>query len=214
MSDDRTLSIVHDHYKETFAAIRERERLRDRSFMILIGLFALLALEVYNPAQVGASIGVLHVLGTDIDLKQLPLSLLLDASWVLTLTVALNYCRAAAHIERQYLYLHTLEDWISAALGDDSLYRREGRVYLTNYPLFLNWAWFLYVIVFPVVLILACLVLVGHQWFSLPYSIWHKSFDTIMALFILASFAVYTVVPRLGRPFKKGEPEVLAKHGS
>jgi hypothetical protein len=203
MSGDAPLSIVHDHYKETFVLIRERERLRDRSFGFLIALFALLALEVYYPAQVGASIGVLHLLGTDIDLKQLPVALLIDATWVFALTIALGYCRTAAHVERQYPYLHHLEDWMSRALGDDSLYRREGRTYLSDYPAFLNWAWFSYVIVFPLIVVLGCLVLVIHEWTALKYSGVHKVFDSAIAVLIVASFGIYAVVPRIRWPFQK-----------
>ena len=203
MPGEQTLSIIHDHYKETFALIRERERLRDRSFGFLIMLFALLVVGVYYPAQVGASIGVLHLFGTDIDLKQLPIALLIDATWVFTLTIALGYCRTAAHVERQYPYLHHLEDWMSSALEDDTLYRREGRVYFSDYPTFLNWAWFSYVVVFPVVVILGCVVLVTHEWSALSYSMGHKVFDSAIAILIVASFGIYAVVPRITWLFQK-----------
>lgn len=203
MPGDSVLSVVHDHYKETFALIRERERLRDRSFAFLIILFALLLVEIYYPAQVGASFGVLHLFGTDIDLKQLPVALLIDATWVFALTIALGYSRTAAHVERQYPYLHHLEDWMSSALGDDALYRREGRVYLSDYPIFLNWAWFCYVIVFPLVVMLGCVVLVTREWTALTYSGVHKLFDSAIALLVVTTFVIYTVVPRIRRPFQR-----------
>ena len=203
MPGEPALSVIHDHYKETFALIRERERLRDRSFGFLIILFALLVVEVYYPAQVGASIGVLRLFGTDIDLKQLPVALLIDATWMFALTIALGYCRTAAHVERQYPYLHDLEDWMSSALGDETLYRREGRVYLADYPAFLNWAWFSYVIVFPLTVILGCGALVTHEWSALNYSAPHKVFDSAIAVLIVASFFVYAVLPRITRPFRK-----------
>lgn len=205
MAEDAALSIIHDHYKETFALIRERERLRDRSFGFLILLFAVLVLEVFYPSQAGASISVVHAFGTDIDIRQLPLALLIDATWVFALTIALGYCRTVAHIERQYPYLHHLEDWMASALGNDTLYRREGRVYLNNYPVFLNIAWFSYVIVFPVVAMLGCLVLVWHEWTALPYSAPHKVFDSVIALLVVASFGFYALVPRLRWPFQKGD---------
>ncbi len=203
MAGEAPLSIVHDHYKETFALIRQTERLRDRSFGFLILLFGVLVLEVYYPAQAGASIGVVHLFGTDIDIKQLPFALLIDATWVFALTIALGYCRTAAHVERQYPYLHHLEDWMSSALRDDTLYRREGGVYLGNYPPFLTWAWFSYVIVFPLVVILGCAVLVSHEWTALTYSTPHKLFDSVIALLIVASFGVYAVVPRIRWPFQQ-----------
>jgi hypothetical protein len=195
------VSIVHDHYKETFALIRAREKTRDRSFVLLIGLFVLLALEVLQPVQTAASIRMLHVFGTDLDFSQIPLPYLLDASWVLTLVIALNYCRATAHVERQYPYLHRLEDWMSQALGNDDIYRREGRTYLSDYPIFLNWAWFAYVIVFPGLVMLGGIVLIRQEWMGLPYSSWHKLFDSGMGAFVIVSFLIYAVAPRLFRPF-------------
>jgi hypothetical protein len=202
MPDDSRIQVVHDHYKETFAIIREREGVRDRSFIALVGLFALLTLEVLHPSQTGSALRVVHVLGTDIDLSQLPLAYWLNASWTFVLLVALIYCRVTANIDRQYPYLHRLEGWMARALGDDDLYRREGRMYLSYYPVFLNWAWFAYVILFPGVVILACVVLVIQEWLALPYSIWHKGFDSGMALCVIISFLIYTVAPRLFRPFK------------
>jgi hypothetical protein len=190
-----TLSITHDHYRETFSLIREREKDRDRSFLWLIGLFALIVLEVYYPASVGGTLGGFHFLGTDIDPSHLPLPMLLDASWVLVLAVTLNYCRAAINIDRQYPYLHRLEDKLSEQIADPDVFRREGRVYLDRYPLILNWSWFAYVVVFPLIVGLVSVLLVVRETSGLNYSIPHKAFDTAVAAMVVVSFAVYRVVP-------------------
>jgi hypothetical protein len=190
------LALVHDHYKETFALVRERERSRDKAFLLLIGLFALLVVEVYYPAAAG-TLRSFSVLGTDIDVSRLPLSMLLDASWVLALAVTLSYCRVAISVDRQYPYVHHLEDWIGGQLGDSTIFGREGKAYLDRYPLVLNWAWFCYVVVFPVVVVLVAILLIEKEWSGLSYSLTHKAFDAAMAFCIVISFLLYRVLPKV-----------------
>ena len=45
------VDILHDHYKESFSHIRDREKQRDRLFLFLIGVLGLLFLEVQYPAN-------------------------------------------------------------------------------------------------------------------------------------------------------------------
>src|SRR5207249_5794972 len=122
---DKQLDILNDHYKDTFTRLRESEQARDRLFLSLIGLFALLILEVGYPAAVGGSLGKMSILGGELNLQALPLPALLNASWVLTLVIGLQYCQATVRVNRQYPYLHTLEETISPALGGGDLYQRE-----------------------------------------------------------------------------------------
>jgi hypothetical protein len=166
---EQRLDVLHDHYKESFALIRQREAQRDRLFLVLIGLFALLVLEVQYPANFGGALGPLSVSGAEVDLGALPLPGLLSVSWVLTLAIALRYCQAVMLVERQYDYLHRLEEKLSRELGDEDLYRREGSSYLDDYPLFQDWAWICYVFLFPVAAALAVLALVATELVILPY---------------------------------------------
>lgn len=185
------VDVLHDHYKESFSYIREREKQRDRLFLILIGLFALLILEIQYPADFGGALGKVSVSGAQLDLSALPLPGLLSASWVLTLAIALRYCQAAINAERQYAYLHRLEEKISRELGDEELYRREGKSYLDDYPLFQDWVWICYVFLFPVIAMLATVVLIGLELTGLPYPSLSKMLDTVIAMAIVVSFYLY-----------------------
>lgn len=157
---EKQLDILHDHYKETFARIRDAEASRDRLFLVLIGLFALLSLEIGYPAALGGTLGTLNIAGGELNLQALPLPALLNITWVLTLAIGLRYCQTSILINRQYPYLHLLEETISAAVGGDDLYQREGKVYLRGYPLMLNVAWFVYGILFPAIVMIASALLV------------------------------------------------------
>src|SRR5215216_1754172 len=134
MTDTR-LDILHDHYKESFAYIREREKERNRLFLILIALFALLALEIQYPINFQGALSKIKVLDVEVELSALPLPAFLVATWTFVLVIALRYCQTSINVERQYDYIHMLEDKISPELGDGDLYRREGRAYERDYPL-------------------------------------------------------------------------------
>lgn len=193
------IALLHEHYKDSFAHILVREQRRDRLFVILVLMFALLTLQVQYPATVGGALGTVSILGVDVTVKDLPLSALLDVTWLLTLLVGLKYCQTALAVERQYPYLHQLEQAIAGQLSDPELFCREGKAYLRGYPTVLNWAWFCYVILFPfAVLVGACLLTVV-MWQDLDYGRWHMVFATVMAAALVISFALYQVIPRLGR---------------
>jgi hypothetical protein len=157
--------------------IRERERERDRLFLILIALFALLVLEIQYPINFRGAVGTLTFLGIELNVDALPLPAFLTATWVTLLVITLRYCQTSTNVERQYKYLHTLEDKISAELEDDELYRREGRAYKSEYTPFRWWVRRFYVIVLPVIAIIATGVLIFNEWAKLGYPLLGNIFD-------------------------------------
>ena len=56
-------------------------------------------------------------------------------------------------IERQYAYLHKLENELTIHFSSGIPFTREGKSYLTHYPKLSDWADILYVWVFPVLLL-------------------------------------------------------------
>jgi hypothetical protein len=119
----------------------------------------------------------------------------LTATWVTVLVITLRYCQASTNVERQYKYLDTLEDKISAELKDDELYRREGRAYKSEYSPFRWWIRRFYVIVLPVVAIIATGVLIYNEWAKLNYPLLGNIFDLVSASGVAVSFALYRIVP-------------------
>jgi len=218
LTPDKQLDILHDHYKETFARIRESEAARDRLLLWSIVLFAVLSLEIGYPATIGKSLGKVTFLGTEMNLQPLPLAALLTATWVLTLAVSLRYCQTATLVSRQYQYLHLLEENISpivrgskqyqtadnviGPLLHENIYQREGKVYLNEYPLLLDVAWFAYVILFPGIMMVAAAGLAGWEWFKLSYPVFHRVFDALLALAIITFFFLYRVQPFVWQRWK------------
>lgn len=200
---DKELEILHDHYKETFARLREAEVSRDRLFLWVIALFALLILEIGYPAAVGGTLAELSIAGWKLNLKALPLPALLNITWLLTLIIGLRYCQTSVFVNRQYPYLHELEGSISPEVGGGNLYRREGMVYLNEYPLLLDVAWFAYCILFPLIVIFATVGLSIWEITQVPYPLYHKLFDTFFAINLICCFFLYRMQPALASQWKK-----------
>jgi len=197
------LEILHDHYKETFARIRQAESSRDRLFLAIIGIFALLIVEIGYPGTVSTTLDTLNIVGGTVSLKAIPLAALLNATWVLALTIGLRYCQTSVLVSRQYPYLHLLEETISTAVGGGKLYQREGKVYLEGYPLLLNVAWVVYGFLFPIIVMLAAVGLVTAEFTQLPYPFYHTVFDAFIAGALIFVFFVYRVHPTLSSKWRQ-----------
>lgn len=200
---EKHLDVLHDHYKESFGRVRELERSRDRNFLWTIVLFGLLALQVGYPAEFGGSIQRISLLGGEMNLRALPLAALLSATWVLALAVSLRYCSISIAVDRQYPYVHYLEEQISPMVGGDQLYQREGYVYLTDYPMLLNVAWLAYVVVFPLIVTAASIAFLWWEWRELPYQVAHQVFDTAIGTAVIGCFFLYRVQPYVARRWRR-----------
>lgn len=193
------LDILHDHYKESFSHIREREKYRDRLFLVLIGLFALLIFEVGYPIQFGGSLDSVSVAVGQFDLRAIPLPPLLSATWVFTFAVVLRYCQVSINVERSYDYLHSLETTISPLLGGNGIYRREGSHYQDDYPPLLQVAWIAYAFVFPLILLIATVALLSGEWINLSNGPIYKLFDSAVAFALCVFMYLYRTHPLMKR---------------
>lgn len=209
---DKQLDVLHDHYKETFARILNVEKSRDRLFLAVIGLFALLCLEIGYPAAFGGSLPKVNIAGGEFQLAALPLPALLNITWALTLVITLQYCRTTVWLDRQYPYLHDLEEAISPAVGGN-LYRREGKAYLNEYPLLLDVTWFAYSILFPFIIMSAAALLVIWEFTHLSYPLLHLVFDAIMTIILICLLLLYRVEPYVDRKSKRWRKFKTRKSG-
>ncbi|MCG8605328.1 hypothetical protein MJD09_10050 [bacterium] len=194
--EEAKLNILHDHYKESFSYIRQREKQRDRLFLIIIALLGLLGFQILYPTGLAETIEKITIGGAELEIAALPLSAVLSTVWTFTLAIVLRYCSATINVERQYKYLHSLEETIADILGKDGVYQREGRRYKENYPIFSKWAWFFYTILFPLIAIYATVLLLGTEIAELDNPIQLKIFDGIIAAGIVASLILYRIKKR------------------
>jgi hypothetical protein len=198
---NKNLEILHDHYKETFAYIRERERQRDSLFLIVIGLLGLLFLEVQYPNDIQTLLKTIKTPVTEINFSILPVSIITSITWTVLLIIILRHCQTSITIERQYKYLHKLEDVIGSYFRDVSIYNREGEAYLKNYPVFSYMVWIFYTLIFPLIIIFMQVLIICQEIRSDMIS-YHYVYDTIIAGVTVLLLALYRA-PQLIEAIKK-----------
>ena len=148
VSDDKKFEILNDHYKDTFTHAISYRKQRDRLFLYLLLVLAIMFVQVSSPDNSTALISGLlsKKLGKSIALEASFIKLLV---WFLLFSLVLKYYQLVVVIERQYAYLHKLEKELASYYLSQVAFTREGKSYLENYPKLSDWADRLYVWVFP-----------------------------------------------------------------
>ncbi len=187
-------NILRDHYKDTFSHIRERERQRDRLFLIVLALLALLLFQLHHSLLLQQAVTEVTIVGVKFNLSEIPFPVLLSASWMFLAVFLLRYYQVVIHIEKQYDYLHPLESRLSKALGEDGSIGRESIGYTTKKASFFrHWVWVFYTGVFPVIVLASIVWALLLEWNVTLIPIAHKCFDSALALMVALSIVLYGV---------------------
>ena len=102
----------------------------------------------------------------------------------------MRYFQAAVHLERQYKYIHNLEDQLSPHY-DGKAFTREGKAYLGDYPLFSRWTSALYTKLFPVLLIAVLGTKLRSEYYGSESVGLQVTFDAVVFLAVLISAVLY-----------------------
>lgn len=191
--NDTKLNILHDHYKESFLYIRDREKQRDRLFLFIIALIGILFLEIQYAEIFPNIFKNINLKSFNLNLSTIPIFVFLSITWTYLFVLILKYCQIAIGIEKQYEYLHILEKKISNIFNDKEIYNREGRAYLKNYPIFSEFAWIFYVLVFPIIAILSTALLLYLEWNMENTIYYHLIYDSLLVLGVALSFILYRI---------------------
>jgi hypothetical protein len=195
IDDNTKLEVLHDHYKESFLHIREREKQRDRLFMFVIALIGVLFLEIQYSDMFSMILGNVKLEFIELNISIMPISVFLSVTWTYLFVIVLKYCQTAIFIERQYDYLHHLENNISKLFGHQDIYCREGKAYLNRYPLFSNLVWIFYILLFPIIVILSVGLIIYIEGYKIKAPLYHLIYDSILTIGIAASFILYRLYP-------------------
>ncbi len=57
LSYDKKIELLSDHYKDTFAQLKDYLKLRDRLFALILVTITLLLFQIYSPDEAGVTIG-------------------------------------------------------------------------------------------------------------------------------------------------------------
>ena len=140
------------HYKDSFDIHLASIKQRDKLFYWLLIIMAVFTLQlsstdiVVNVVNdyINKAVGI--KLGKSADF-------IATLLWLLLLGFTTRYYQVVLEIERQYGYLHALEEKLNGCYPETKVFTREGKSYLSKYPLFSNWVWLLYTVLFPCLIV-------------------------------------------------------------
>src|SRR3990172_10262839 len=191
------LALLNDHYKETFAIIQEHLRLRDRLFAYSLIIISVMLFQMHSPS--GSSEALSELITNKLELDApVDISFLTSLLWFALLSVVVRYYQTVVYIERQYTYIHRIEDQLSPEY-EGRAFTREGKSYLKNYPLFSSWAWILYTIVFPALLAVIVVVKIIGEIRHMDGAIVSLSINMLIALSIVLSSVFYVLLVHFKR---------------
>lgn len=204
---DTKLQILAEHYKNTFNFLQDTLKKRDRLFLGILCILILMLFQLYTPQE--ASNLISQFIANKLNITtQMNLLFVQSIIWFSLLSITLKYFQSVVFIERQYSYIHKLEEQLSNEYGEKA-FTREGASYLKDYPIFLNWASSLYTIFFPVILLIISVSKIISECKTLgfkPILVW---FNVAFFLFIKISVILYLIVLH----FKKKEHITLQSSG-
>jgi hypothetical protein len=150
-------------------------------------------LQVIQPAAVLQTLNSLSdkTLGTSVLFS---ISVLQMAIWAIVFGLLLNYFQKCVYVERQYGYIHSLEERLKTQ--DSPFPSREGSAYLEKYPLYLDWVYTFYTLVFPILIIAATTVKILVEWIGQSYELWFQVANSILYLCILYSAVTYLIMTK------------------
>lgn len=179
---DKKTEIMYDHYKDSFINQKNNEKLRNKLFLILIGLLFLLLLMTLFPNNIYQNIKeiVFNMYGINITFE---LNLIEIFVWFFILYVTIRYYQLNVNIEKNYKYIHKLESNLTKKYKLD-IYR-EGNNYIQNYPMFLHMTYKFYKYIFPA---LYCICILFKVFYEIVgnYNIAFIIFKIILSLTIIS----------------------------
>lgn len=133
LSDEIKYSTLYDHYKETISYLKRDLIKRDKLTWIFLGGLILYFLIEFNTEEsvIVANFLVKDKIGDSIIINY---NLLVTGILLSILMVIMIYFQICLNIEKQYNYIHNIEDKLNS-ISDEKLITREGYSYLNEYPL-------------------------------------------------------------------------------
>ena len=125
---DASISILYDLYKESCLIASDAVKRRDIAMLFVILAIVFFSFQSFFPSIVDQA--VLDFIFSKFGLTlQINLSYVGNVVWLAVLLFTLRYFQTAAFVERQYPYLHRVEDKLNELIGEDPI-TREGKSYL------------------------------------------------------------------------------------
>lgn len=197
VNDEARAEILHEHYNKTFENIQAHIVRRERLLFALLLLVVVMLFQMAFPSDASQQIAELVAKKLDMN-KPCNTAFVDSVLWFGMLCLIIRYCQTVVYVERQYVYIHEIENRLNQLLGKEDI-TREGKTYLAKYPRFSDWTHFVYTIGFPL-LLGSLLILKWKSELGQTFGISVKiSLDTAILVACLVSLLLYMRLIHLKR---------------
>ncbi len=178
------------HHKDSFDIHLSSIKQRDKLFYWLLVIMAVFTLQLSSTDividivnnYINNTVGIR--LGGSADF-------IATLLWLLLLGFTTKYYQIVLEIERQYGYLHVLEEKLNGYYPETKLFTREGKSYLDKYPLFSKWMWLLYTVFFPILIIFSVVIRLSSEVKEIQYIGVNQIIDFVCCFIIIISSILY-----------------------
>jgi len=192
-SEDTKFVALHEHYNGTFSNIKESIKLRDKLLALVLFILVFIVLYSFWPNDAVNTLTQIITQKTGVTLNFSD-SFLGSMLWFSLLIVIVRYTQTVVYIERQYSYIHKLEEDLHKNYKNSVAFTREGKSYLEKYPIYSDWVCLLYTKIFPAVLLLIVLIKIVSEWALInKANLLSLLLNTSIVIFILLSIVLYMV---------------------
>jgi len=179
------------HYKDSFDIHRATIKQRDTLFYALLVILAIFTLQLSSADTVATIVSeyVDKVSGVKIGNN---INFISTLMWFILLGFSTRYFQIVLEIERQYGYLHAIEDQLNGYYPNTSAFTREGKSYLSKYPLFSNWVWLLYTLFFPMLILFSVIAKINSEIATMSAIGFNQIIDFVCYIITGTSSILYT----------------------
>ena len=189
---DNKLQILAEHYKNTFDVLQNSLRQRNRLFLYVLCILILMLFQLYTPQDASTLISQ-FISGKLNTSTQMNMLFVQSIVWFCLLATTVKYFQSVVSVERQYNYIHQLEEQLSEEYEKEA-FTREGLSYSENYPTFLTWTSYLYTIFFPIILLVISVLKIVSEYKIIGFKQVLVWFDMAIFVLITISLVLYLIV--------------------
>lgn len=155
--------LLYDHYKDTINIVKDEEVKRNKLFIIMIVHILILFLITIHPQGIFKTIDGLLVENLKVSLF-FSINIIQIVAMFSMLYCSIRYYQININIDRMYTYIHKIEKEVAKTINKSI--EREGMGYISNYPKTLDFIYYSYKYIFPVLfmVLLSIRLIINNTW--------------------------------------------------
>ena len=174
------LELLNDHYKDSFGLLKNEQSNRNRLFICLCVVIIIHFFLIVNSNSLMTIFINLLKNTYNVDISN-QINLVQNLLWFILLYFTMRYYQSNIYIERQYKYIHKIEEDISKFSKIE--FYRESKNYLNYYPLILDFIHIIYTWIFPLFFEIVITSRIINEYYSYSY--------VNMKIFLIIDFIIF-----------------------